>query len=108
MIEKIREGLYVKKTRSGKWIQVFPIKNDNGTINWRNLIIGRSWIDLLFVALLLFSLWAYAHDTKECRELIENPPRCEIITANQGGWDVALPNITFSKVENEFNTPVPS
>jgi hypothetical protein len=46
-------------------------------INWFNFIVGGSWgkfISTLFiVVLILFSIWAYHHDTEFCQELARHP-----------------------------------
>ena len=79
-IEKIREGLYIKKDRLGYRI-VYPYKNDDGTINWFNVLTGGSWGNLikvvLIVSLILFVTWGYYHDTKACKDFMENP--CEML-----------------------------
>jgi len=83
-VEKIREGLYIKKSFDGYRV-VHPIKNDDGTFNWFNILTGGNyWMLVKFLIILFLILamtWSYAHDTKACRELMENP--CEL-----------LPNIT--------------
>jgi hypothetical protein len=75
-IEKIRDGLYVKKS-FGKYRVVYPIKNDDGTTNWFNILIGGTWgkfITVLFViAIILGVTFSYMHDTKTCREMVSNP-----------------------------------
>jgi len=42
------EKINLKKGVFG-WSVVNPIKNSNGTINWKNLISGGSWAKLIFV-----------------------------------------------------------
>lgn len=83
-IEKIRDGLYVKKSFDGYRV-VYPTKNDDGTINWFNVLTGGTWwklVKLLFVFLIIAAMiWSYARDTSTCRELISHP--CNL-----------LPNIT--------------
>lgn len=39
------ESVYLKKGILG-WSVVYPIKDYNGKINWKNLIAGGSWIKL--------------------------------------------------------------
>ena len=64
---------YLKETRWGHKV-VYPIKNEDGSINWKHFLIqdwGR-FIRLCFIlGLLLFMMGAYKEDTKTCRELIE-------------------------------------
>lgn len=78
-IEKIREGLYIKKSFDGYRV-VYPYKNDDGTINWFSILTGGNWwklVKLLFLlAIILGVSFSYAHDTKNCREMISNP--CKI------------------------------
>jgi len=75
-IEKIREGLYIKKSFDGYRV-VYPWKNDDGTSNWFNILVGGTWWSLIKVSILVFIIlavsWSYAHDTKSCRELINDP-----------------------------------
>ena len=82
--EKIRDGLYVKKSFDGYRV-VYPMKKDIDAtpepfssgwfknINWFNLLTGGNWWKLikiaLIVSLLLFSVWAYRRDTQVCQEL---------------------------------------
>ena len=73
-IEKIREGLYIKKSL-GEYNIVYPIKNEDGTINYRNLLIGGSWKSfietIIILLLILFSGYSYLHDTKECFKVLK-------------------------------------
>lgn len=89
---KIKEGLYklndsqhLKKNKDS-WNIIHHPKKDMGkpfssdNINWRNLLIGGSWKSFFWIVaglcILLFIVWSYAHDTEECRKLLENPPVC--------------------------------
>ncbi len=57
------KDVYLKKSRFG-WKVVYPIKLD-GKINYKHLIAGRSWWNILFIALflmlLLGSIWEYTN-----------------------------------------------
>lgn len=68
-VEKIREGLYIKKSL-GEYRVVYPIKNDDGSFNWKNFLIGGSYLNLIKTALIVLALIAltlsYNHDVKEC------------------------------------------
>lgn len=111
-IEKIRENLYVKKTGNTYRI-IYPLKNEDGSINWKNLILGGSWGNFIsvvfFVSLLIFALWAYAYDTKACRELLENPPSCGYVVGGKLYSDIKeLEKFNMSVLfpeedDNEFN-----
>ncbi|MFP4457177.1 MAG: hypothetical protein ACLFPS_05900 [Clostridia bacterium] len=46
------ERINLKKSNLG-WKVVHPIKNPDGSINWKNLITGGSWWNLLIVAFLV-------------------------------------------------------
>lgn len=78
-IEKIRENLYIKKGWDGYRV-VYPNKIDldkpfqKGNINWKN-VIGRwpFWIKGLFFLILLYAfVQGYLHDTKQCRDFVNN------------------------------------
>lgn len=49
------ENVYLKKGWLG-WTVVNPIKNNDGSINWKNLIAGGSWIKLGLVLFFVFIL----------------------------------------------------
>lgn len=80
-IEKIREDLYVKKGWDGYRV-VHPIKKDlnlpmtRDNINWKNFLFGGHWSyalkAVLFLIALYFFVQMYLHDTKVCREFVEN------------------------------------
>jgi len=75
-MEKIREGLYLKKGLFGYRL-VYPVKNEDGTINLFNLLTGGSWGNLikilLIIAFILILSLSYYHDIKECRKVMANP-----------------------------------
>lgn len=78
MIEKKKievdgETIYLSKTTSPifpKWKVIYPIKNEDGSVNWKHLITGGSWSNILFVILfVLVFLGAaieYNNSLKEC------------------------------------------
>ena len=74
--EKIREGLYLKKSFDGYRV-VHPIRNTDGSLNWFNILTGGNWwkvAKLILILLLVLGMsWSYLRDTKQCRDLIENP-----------------------------------
>lgn len=54
-IEKIQlkgESIYLKKGFMG-WNVVAPYKNEDGSINWFNLLTGGSWWRLVFAIILV-------------------------------------------------------
>jgi len=62
-IEVDGEEVFIQKDFLG-WHFVHPTKNTDGTINWKNLIAGGSWIRLLaiggFVFLVLMATREYS------------------------------------------------
>jgi hypothetical protein len=72
MIHKIElEGdtLNLKKSKLFGWSIVYPLKID-GKYNWKNIILGGSWYNLikviLVVGLILFIAFSYKHDMASC------------------------------------------
>ena len=96
--EKIREGLYIKKSFDGYRV-VYPIKNEDGTLNWFNLLTGGSYWNLvktmLVLLLILGITYSYYRDTKMCRDLIENP--CDHL--------VNITNFCYNRMYNQMSTP---
>lgn len=57
-IEINGETIYLRKSKFFGWKVVKPIK-ENGKINWKNFLIGGSWINLgitIFVILLILGV----------------------------------------------------
>ena len=73
---KVDDNIEVRKDFLG-WKLVYPIKNEDGSINWKNLILGGSWYNffkvILLVAFLLGTLWLYFKDLSVCMEAFRNP-----------------------------------
>lgn len=75
---KIKDGCYLKGDRI-----IYPIKKDitkpftKDNVHWKNFLIGGSWkkffVYMWIVVMALLLMWTYSIDTKECRELMENP-----------------------------------
>lgn len=59
------ENVYLRKGKIG-WRVVHPIKNEDGSTNWFNLLTGGSWWNVFFVAvivfLICFVIWEYTHN----------------------------------------------
>jgi len=73
------DKLYLKKDIFGYRI-VNPIKNEDGSINWINILFGgyRNLIFLILILLLTsFIIWSYNHDISEVKSyygnISENP-----------------------------------
>ena len=69
---------YLRNSQIFGWGVVYPIKNEDGSINWFNLLTGGSWIRLLmlvvFIAILLFAIAEYAGNAEAlilCKQTLE-------------------------------------
>lgn len=96
-IEEIKPGLFVQETKPGKYKVVHPIRNTDGSINWKNLIMGSNLLMVIIVVgitVVLYSL--YVRDINSLRAIVEDPCRycLEGVKAN-------LPNVT-STIFNPF------
>ena len=67
------ETIYVKKDILG-WHVCNPIKNKDGSINWKNLIAGGSWIKLflviIFVIICIGAMFEVSHVYKVANECL--------------------------------------
>jgi hypothetical protein len=57
-MEKIEiegEKIYLKKNNFG-WKVVYPMRNEDNSINWKHLIAGRTWWNLVIVGLIVMIL----------------------------------------------------
>ena len=77
-IEVDGEVVNLSKTTSpffSKWHVVYPIKNEDGSINWKHLITGGTWWNLIFVLLFILvflgAAWEYNHSLKDCTKAME-------------------------------------
>jgi hypothetical protein len=75
-IEKVsieNETIYLKKGILG-WNVINPLKNEDGTTNWKNLLIGGSWIKLiliiLFVIFCVGAIFEVSHIVKIANECL--------------------------------------
>lgn len=53
-LEVEEQRIYLKKS-FGKWRTVNPIKTE-GKINWKNLLIGGSWWNIIIVGLIVLGI----------------------------------------------------
>ena len=62
-----QDKVYLKKDMFG-WRIVNPIKNEDGSINWINLLVG-GWRNFTFLIIILliaaFVMWSYKHDIQQ-------------------------------------------
>jgi len=80
---KLGEGIYLEEDKKGKYHKFYPIKKDlekplqKGNIDWKNVLgwrnKGLTIMTLVFMGLLLFSVWAYDHDIETYRDAALNP-----------------------------------
>ncbi len=84
MIEEIKPGLFIQKTKTGNYRMVKPLRKDvtkpfnfKTNCNYINLILGGSWSNfftiLFVVSIMMLISFGYAYDTKQCREIISDP-----------------------------------
>lgn len=80
-LEINNEIVYIKKGFLG-WNIVYPNKID-GKINWKHLIAGRSWWNLLLIALItlivLGCVWEYSHAASVANECLNTLNNTKII-----------------------------
>jgi len=74
---KIEDGVYLTKGSSFfGWRLIFPIKNEDGSINWFNLFTGGSWANvawtILIVGVLVGSIFLYRHDVNAIKEYYQS------------------------------------
>lgn len=73
----LRKGLF-----KGEYKVVYPNKID-GKINWKNLLIGGSYSNLITIILIVLMIsaisYSYYHDQKEFRDLVSDPCKYMII-----------------------------
>lgn len=64
------ETIYLKKSNSFGWKVIHPVKNEDGSINWKNLICGGTYWNLVIIAVFLIvflgCIWEYSYNFKEC------------------------------------------
>lgn len=95
----ITNGVCLKKSFDGYRV-IYPYKNEDGSLNWRNIILGGNWWKfikvMLVILVILVACYSYARDTRVCRELISDP--CQVCI-DVGGF------IDYSPVTSGFEVP---
>ena len=69
------DKVYMKKDLFG-WRIVQPIHNEDGTLNWFNILTGGTRnlaFTILMVVFVLSFFWVYNHDTAEMQKVVEEP-----------------------------------
>jgi hypothetical protein len=68
------DKIYLRKSKLGSWKIVHPIKNPDNSINWKNLIAGGNWKNLIMisilVAIILFCLYDWSNAIKTANECL--------------------------------------
>lgn len=69
------EQLYLNKSKVFGWTVVYPVKNEDGTLNWKHFIAGRTWwnliIIMMFIVLFFAAGYEYNQNMKECTKVME-------------------------------------
>ena len=105
--EKVAERLYSKlevEEADGKLIykkkmQVYPVVNRDGSLNWFNLVTGGSWFRFITTNLLIFSIvmaiveyCLHMNNFSEFLQIINNDTYCRYIIQNN------LPHISLENI----------
>lgn len=105
---KLNDDQYLVRKKDGTYRIRYPIQKDvtkpfsKDNVHKKNLLLGGSWgnfFQTIFVlAIIGFSILAYYHDTRICKDIIENPPVCnsDRFKANLSGgyYEVDAPIFT--------------
>lgn len=95
--------VYLKRDMFG-WRIVNPIKNENGSINWINLLVGgwRNFVFLLWIMILiLLMLYGHYELTDSMRQVVDKPCAfCE--DCHDHIQILNYPNISESKFMQDF------
>lgn len=111
---KLDESTYVGKDKFGYKI-INPIRKNlelpfqKGNINWKNLLVGGSWFNIVKLLILLLILgsiiYGYMLNTNECREMVKHPKDfCEPVCKVENPYSPAREfNITLPEVDDGDN-----
>ena len=98
------ERIHLKKSFDG-WRVVYPFKNEDGTLNFFNLLTGGSYWNLLKVGMLLFLIlgltYGYLHDMNACNDFTEriqsNPGKfcMELLSKQAASFEIGEINFTI-------------
>ena len=68
------EKVYLKKDIFKQWTVVYPLKNEDGTWNWKNIITGGNWwsfiLTIIFILIALGVFYEYHANLAYCENLI--------------------------------------
>lgn len=64
------------------WRVIYPIKNEDGTLNWFNILTGGSWFNLIvtgiIVLVLVLFFFEYSSNIQTLLDCFENPATLEV------------------------------
>ena len=70
------ETIYLKNSRTFGWGVVYPIKNDDGSVNYYNLITGGKLIRLIMLLGMIFIILGVAYEyninLEHCTKIMED------------------------------------
>ena len=85
-IEIEGEKIYLKNSQTFGWNVVYPVKNDDGSINFFNLITGGRWINLfiiLSIVLIIIGVsYEYTVNVEYCARVIKEYNQFKINISN--------------------------
>ena len=88
------ETLYLKKGFMG-WNVIAPYKNEDGSINWFNLLTGGSWIRLagtvILVIIVLGLIYEYTTNIGTLVGCFNDPIALEVCKKSFGFQEIILP-----------------
>jgi len=90
------ERVYLKRGWFGGWVQVFPFKNEDGSINWKNAIFGGErnfiWlvIFLAFISFLILGVWEV---WPQMMDIVRDP--CTYCRAIEESTRYVVPNLSL-------------
>jgi len=98
-----KETFALRRSFDG-WRIVYPMKNQDGTINWKNIVLGGSWGNalrwLMILALILLFFYVYNNDTSVCRETLSHIDKtCALynsLNSSTGILNLTIPKLNFS------------
>ena len=87
------ENIHLKKGRFG-WSVVHPIKNEDGSINWFNLLTGGSWLRfgiMVFVVLIILgAIYEYTSNINTLLSCFNDPVALEVCKESFGFKEIVF------------------
>lgn len=87
------DKVYLKKGIAG-WKVVYPIRNEDGKINWKHLLVGGSYWNLfiliLIVGIILGVLYEYSSTINMLLDCFKDPVQLEICKQSFGNTTTQL------------------